>query len=367
MPFFDARSLDAAHVALLSELCRSVRLPFSGKQTQDAQPHLRARRPYLSVSSFRTLDAPDIVDDYYLSLLDWGRSNKLAVALADAVYLWDAATGDTDELFVAPCDVTSVRWAKDSDSLLAVGTGDTVQLLDVEARSLVRTMGGHGDRVGRLAWRSPDSLASGSRDASVFVHDVRARLHRVTTLLYHTKEVCDLEWSPNGRLLASGGNDNAVAVWEPGASTVKPVHALVEHTAAVRALAWCPWQPNVLASGGGSIDRCIKFWNTDSGARLGSVDTHSQVTSLLWSPPEYCELVSTHGYTDNQLSVWSYPSMAKVGDLTGHGNRVLHATRSPDGAVVASASADETLRLWNVWPTVHERRERPEPSGFIRL
>ena len=42
-------------------------------------------------------------------------------------------------------------------------------------------------------------------------------------------------------------------------------------------MAWCPWQPNVLASGGGTADRHIKFWNANTGTCLNSVDTNSQV------------------------------------------------------------------------------------------
>jgi WD40 repeat protein len=52
---------------------------------------------------------------------------------------------------------------------------------------------------------------------------------------------------------------------------------LTAHAAAVKALAWCPFQSNLLASGGGTADRCIRFWNTHTGALLNSIDTHSQV------------------------------------------------------------------------------------------
>ena len=52
---------------------------------------------------------------------------------------------------------------------------------------------------------------------------------------------------------------------------------------------------NLLASGGGTADRCIKFWNTNTGALLNSIDTHSQVCSLQWNKHER-ELLSSHGY-----------------------------------------------------------------------
>ena len=57
------------------------------------------------------------------------------------------------------------------------------------------------------------------------------------------------------------------------------MHRMTAHTAAVKALAWCPFQANLLASGGGTADRSIRFWNTHTGALLNSIDTGSQVSA----------------------------------------------------------------------------------------
>ena len=75
-----------------------------------------------------------------------------------------------------------------------------------------------------------------------------------------------------------------------------------------------------------------------------------QVCGLLWSK-EYKELVSGHGFSQHQLTIWKYPAMSRITELTGHTSRVLHMTMSPDGQHVASAAADETLRLWKCFTT----------------
>ena len=72
----------------------------------------------------------------------------------------------------------------------------------------------------------------------------------------------------------------------------------MEHKAAVKALAWCPWQRHLLASGGGSRDQTIKFWNTDAGTMLNSVNAESQVCALQWNPYEK-EILSSHGFINN--------------------------------------------------------------------
>ena len=299
----------------------------------------------------RILDAPELVDDYYLNLIDWSSQNSIAVALGCTVYLWNAGTGAIDQLMQTDVEndeedyVTSVNWAPDGKHI-AVGTNNAeVQIWDASRARKVRTLKGHEARVGALAWNGTQ-LATGSRDTTVMTHDVRIREHCTNTFTCHSQEVCGLKWSPSGTQLASGGNDNSLHIYDSQSlSNGTYRHKLVAHQAAVKALAWCPWQANVLASGGGTADRCIKFWNANTGAMTNSVDTHSQVCALQWNTHER-ELLSSHGYSQNQLCLWKYPTMTKIAEFTGHTARVLHMAQSPDGTTVVSAAADETLRFW---------------------
>ncbi|KAL6979961.1 hypothetical protein U1Q18_021612 [Sarracenia purpurea var. burkii] len=98
------------------------------------------RRRYIPQGSERTLDAPELLDDFYLNLLDWGSSNILAIALRNLVYLWDASDGSVTELVAIDEEigpVTSVKWAPDGRHL-AVGLNNShVQLWDSLATRLV--------------------------------------------------------------------------------------------------------------------------------------------------------------------------------------------------------------------------------------
>lgn len=110
-------------------------------------------------------------------------------------------------------------------------------------------------------------------------------------------------------------------VFQHDSSNIGPRLQLTQHKAAVKALAWCPFHRGLLASGGGTADRTIKFWNTNSGAVLNSIDTGSQVCSLLWSKHQR-EICSSHGFSENQLLLWKYPTMTKIQEFKGHTARV---------------------------------------------
>ncbi|KAI9479851.1 WD repeat-containing protein slp1 [Coemansia sp. RSA 989] len=295
----------------------------------------------------RVLDAPGLVDDYYLNLLDWSIGNVLAIGLDQSVYLWNATTGDVESLCQLEGDayISSVKWTADG-SYLAIGVSEgDVQIWDAESQSKIRTMSGHQARVGVMSWER-HILSSGCRDGSIWNHDVRVANHKTAELIAHNHEVCGLTWRMDGAFLASGGNDNLVNIWD--ARSTVPKFTKTQHTAAVRALAWSPWQLNLLASGGGSYDRHVHFWNTTTTARLNSIDTGSQVTSIQFSN-EYRELVTSHGFPHNHLALWSYPSLAKIVDIPAHDTRVLHTAMSPDGQTIATAASDESLKFWRIF------------------
>ena len=322
--------------------------PFSNTSVAGL-PFTRRSSRKIARSPFKVLDAPALADDFYLNLVDWSSQNILAVGLGACVYLWSASTSKVTTLCdLGPQDcVCSVSWTQ-RGTYLAVGTNQgEVQIWDVTKSRCIRTVEGHRSRVGCLAWNS-HTLSSGSRDRNILQHDVRSPEHFNSRLVGHRSEVCGLKWSPDGRELASGGNDNQLFIWNN--SSLTPRLRFVEHTAAVKAIAWSPHQHGLLASGGGTADRCIRFWNTSTNTALHAVDTGSQVCNLMWSK-NVNELVSTHGYSQNQIIVWRYPSLTKLTTLTGHTLRVLYLAMSPDGQTIVTGAGDETLRFWNVFPS----------------
>ncbi|KAJ2228216.1 Fizzy- protein [Coemansia sp. RSA 518] len=330
----------------------------------------------------KVLDAPGIRDDYYLNLMDWASSDRVAVALDTAVYIWDAATSTTTEL----CDVgtgdwvTSVGWAENGKHLAVGLNSGTVQIWDANKSRRIRTLAGHARRVGAVHWNG-SVVSTASRDKRILNFDTRMRQNALTSTYYgHTQEVCGVRWSPCGTQLASGGNDNLLLVWDtrftpmdarasvhpdisPGPRGFRrPLFRLTAHGAAVKALAWSPAQSMVLASGGGSDDRCIRVWDTRAGRQLVAHDTKSQVCNLSWSH-DGNEIVSTHGYSENHVVVWKYPLMQPVSVLTGHTKRVLYLAHSPDGQTIATAAGDETIRFWDVFPKHSASSRMPSKKG----
>lgn len=191
--------------------------------------------------------------------------------------------------------------------MLAVGLSKgTVELYDMEREVLIRTLKGHIDRVSSSAFTF-SMLFTGSKDTKIIGHDVRAHPSAVSKFLGHRGEVCGLKHDACG--LASGSNDNQALIWDLNAGRAR--FSLQGHKAAVKALAWCPWQRNLLATGGGTADKTMRFWNIETGKLINTVHTDSQVCSLIWNKHDK-EILSSHGFSQNQLTLWRYPNCSKV-------------------------------------------------------
>lgn len=113
---------------------------------------LSPRREPRAISKvpYKVLDAPDLKDDFYLNLVDWGAQNILAVGLGSSVYLWNAHNGIVKKLVdLGDQDhITGIGWIQ-RGTHLAVGTNKgLVRIWDTESSKAIRTMTGHTQRVG---------------------------------------------------------------------------------------------------------------------------------------------------------------------------------------------------------------------------
>ncbi|KAL4510022.1 hypothetical protein ABPG72_010215 [Tetrahymena utriculariae] len=302
---------------------------------------------------YKILESRNLIDDFYLNLLDWSPLNYLAVGLKNQVAIWSGCNSTISRLCgLGDVGVSSVSCSQRSNHIAVGDSKGNILIYDIHHKEQpLLKIDGHSDRIGSIAWNG-SLIASGSKDKNILVRDLRAPQKYIQKYSGHKQEICGLKWSFDETILASGGNDNKLFLW-----TLKTENQLAkfsQHTAAVKALGFSPHQHNILASGGGTADRCIRFWNTQTLQQIDCLDTGSQVCNLMFSK-NVNEIVSTHGYSLNQIIVWKYPSMKKIQTLTGHTQRVLYLAMSPCGQNVVTGAGDETLRFWNIFQSVKNK------------
>jgi WD40 repeat protein len=139
-------------------------------------------------------------------------------------------------------------------------------------------------------------LASFGEDGAVRVWD-KGTGELLRVLLGHAYDIHAVAWSPDGKQLASAGADNNVLVWDVGPGRL--LHTLRGHTKAVRALAWSADGVR-LASGGD--DATVRVWDASTGKMLTVFSRHQNpVEAVDWRDP--ATLASTE-HVKASRAVW---------------------------------------------------------------
>jgi WD40 repeat protein len=163
--------------------------------------------------------------------------------------------------------------------------------------------------------------------------------NRVRDPIVASSPILALAWSPDGRTLATGGDNGAVQLWSPltpGSSTL-----LVDQPNQIVALAWKP-DGQVLASGGS--EGKVRQFAVATGKESGPILAHpGTVTALAWSPDGK---VLWSACKDGLCRRWDLDA-AKVSLTLKHEQRIEALALSEDGKSVLTAGEDHTARVWN--------------------
>ncbi len=199
-----------------------------------------------------------------------------------------------------------------------------------------------------LAW-SPDGkyLASGNDENKVQVwrleDEVSTNLKLVLSHHGHKNWVNAVSWSPNGRYLASGSDDKTVQVWcVEEIDQPECVQLYRDHSHWVNTVAWSP-DGKYIASAG--YDTTVRVWNVNSQETVLIYREHDYaVNALAWSPDgtriASCSL-------DNLVRVWDVETGKTVLTYRGHSSVVSTLAWSPDGTRIASGGKDKTVQVWH--------------------
>ncbi|MDE0427260.1 MAG: cohesin domain-containing protein [Candidatus Poribacteria bacterium] len=170
-----------------------------------------------------------------------------------------------------------------------------------------------------------------------------------TSLEGHRDAVFSVAFSPDGKMLASGG-DRTIKLWN--AVTGSLIRRLIGHKYQVYSVAFSP-DGKILASG--SQDDTIKLWDIATGKPINTLREYSSLYSVAFSPDGKI-LASGRGSRSGDgigiIRLWDVVTGELIHTLTEHTDWVSSVAFSPDGKMLASGSGDETIRLWRM-PSTH--------------
>ncbi len=159
----------------------------------------------------------------------------------------------------------------------------------------------------------------------------------IATLSGHTRSIQSISFSPNGKMLASGSYDETARLWSiPDAQEV----CMFDHGEPIESVSLSP-DGEMLASGG--IDENVKIWSVPRRQEIATLK-HPLILSVSISPDG--EILAS-GSWGGAIELWSLPHCHKITTLEGHEKPVRSVSFSSDGKMLASGS-DKGMKLWSV-------------------
>lgn len=269
------------------------------------------------------------------------------------IWLWDARTGKYRSTLTGHTNVVKAVAFSTDGKILASGSSDkTVRLWDIQTGTQLLTLEGHTDAVNAVAFSIDGKVfASGSSDKTVRLWNVNTRwdenqafIQNKVTLNGHEDPVRAVKFSTDGKMIA-GATWNKIHLWDT--HTGNQIAILDGHPRGLSSFAFAP-DGRTLASSGEEGDPIIYFWDAHTGKQKDILLGHiGHVSSLAFSPDSRL-LASGDGYYDGEnVLLWDTTTREIRATLPGHTNGVRSLAFSPDGVLLACGGRHDIL-VWDV-------------------
>lgn len=280
----------------------------------------------------------------------------------DTARIWDASTGkEVHSLNGHTSWVSSVAFSPDGKQALTGGYDNVLILWDAATGKRSKRFLGHDKTIWSVAF-SPDGkrIASGSgniavgsspADNTVRIWDV-AGGQELKKLTGHREYLKGVAWSPDGKMVVSGGRDGIVRTWDVDkGKEVLPINV----AAWVLAVAWSP-DGSYLASG--DLDHHVRLWDAKTGKEVRKLDGHEGAVNAVAFSPDGSRLLTGGGGFVREgdklklvgfaIRLWDVKTGKELHRFEGHTRPVTSLAFARDGKTFVSGSEDTTVRLWQL-------------------
>jgi WD40 repeat protein/transcriptional regulator with XRE-family HTH domain len=258
--------------------------------------------------------------------------------------LWDLSTQKEIARWLGHDDwITALAWRPDEQEILSGGSDGRLILWEAATQKLLDQWDAHENSINAIAI-SPDGKLAATAGADGVITILDLSKGEITYRLNdHEDSVLDTAISFDGQHLLSGSTDATMILWNFSAGT--PIRTYHEHTSNVNGVAFLPDGQQILSA---SSDYTFRVWDISTGEELQKREWGDTLDNMVITPDGQTVLHCS----GHVIYTWDLEVLNAVHQkLLGHSKQILDMKVSADSRLALSASADGTIRVWNLRST----------------
>ncbi|KAH0837748.1 quinon protein alcohol dehydrogenase-like superfamily [Lanmaoa asiatica] len=304
-------------------------------------------------------------------LIEFGRPGDNVVAIScspdgqyiastntRSIFIWDSTSGElvTKPMQAGKSDFTVIAFSPNNHHIVSGSTDGTVRLWDgLSGKQLGGTLEQHSGPVYGLVFSNDASMVvSASKDQTIVIWDANDGSMIHAPLTGHQKTILALAFSPVGTRFASGARDRSIRIWDAGVGE-EALPPIIHRGGGITSLVYTPDGNRIIS---GSDDRTIHIWDAHEGTLLYNPHAilqpspfifkghNSDIFSIAISP---CGTLLASASKDTTVRLWNMSTGTELSHLIRqHRLPVRVVTFSHDGKRIVTGSYDSTVRIWDV-------------------